>query len=303
MRRIIVTGATSMIGVATIEAAIAHNVEVYAIVRQNTPRLNRLPNSDLIHLVYCSLENLSGICDLPGEFDAFYHFAWMGTDKIARNDPYIQEKNIGYVFDAVELAHKCGCKKFIGAGSQAEYGPTEGVIDKETRFAPEIAYGIAKLSAGLLSKKLCEKYGMVHIWGRIFSVYGPNDNEGTLIRYAVEQFAAKEKAYFSSATQMWNYLHEKDAGMIFYLLGAKVDKNAFYRVANKESAPLREYIEIISEEMNAEDLCVFEQNDGSKKNYGLETCDSGLFADIDYEPQIKFRDGIKNLIERGNESV
>ena len=72
------------------------------------------------------------ICDLAGlkeisktddrEYDVFYHLAWSGTSGPGRNDVELQDKNVQYALDAVECAKRFGCKKFIGVGSQAEYG-------------------------------------------------------------------------------------------------------------------------------------------------------------------------------------
>lgn len=298
MKKIIVTGATSMIGTALIESAVKKGTEVYALVRPNTNRGDRIISSDLVRIVSGTLENIHEVQGIPLDCDVFYHFAWAGTEKSQRDDPVIQARNIHYTLEAVKLANKCGCKKFIGAGSQAEYGPTQGVIDSNTRFAPTTSYGATKFAAGLLSRKMCEKLGIIHIWGRIFSVYGPHDNEGTMLCYAIDKFSKREKASFSSATQMWNYLFESDAGEIFYQIGNKIDENSVYRIANRKSQPLRRYIESISQVMGAEDLCAFAKAEDKSQAYGIETCDDMLFNDIDYEPQITFEEGIKRMIEK-----
>ena len=298
MRKIIVTGATSMLGTALIEVAVENKTEVYALIRKDTKRMDRLVESPFVRVVYGDLTSLKEVNDLPQDCDTFYHFAWAGTNKAERDNPTIQESNIRYTLDAVELAHNCGCKKFIGSGSQAEYGPTDGLIDDDTRFAPATSYGASKHAAGLLSRKLCEKYKMTHIWGRIFSVYGPHDNEGTMLNYAIEQFSKGEEAKFSSATQMWNYLYEKDAGYIFYLLGALINHSDEYRIASDISKPLRDYIVKVAKIMNSEELCVFSgHKDSDAHVYGIETCDNRLFKDIGFHPQVGFDDGIKIIID------
>lgn len=63
----------------------------------------------------------------------------------------------------MKLAHKLGCSKFIGAGSQAEYGPVDGVIFYDPKTESVTAYGMAKLCANMLSRKMCEKTGIRHI--------------------------------------------------------------------------------------------------------------------------------------------
>ena len=77
MQRIIVTGATSMIGVALIEECIKHGTEVYAVVREGSKKRSRLPESSLIKFADCSLEHLDRLPEMISqECDTFYHIAW-----------------------------------------------------------------------------------------------------------------------------------------------------------------------------------------------------------------------------------
>jgi len=300
LKKIIVTGATSMLGTALIDVAVGKGTEVYAIVRPDSSRLDRLNGSDLVHVVKCGIDDLDKLEGIPSDCDALYHFAWEGANKEERENPMTHARNIKHTLDAVETAQRFGCKKFIGAGSQAEYGPVNGPIDENTPCNPKTAYGIGKLSAGLLSGKLCEKYGITHIWGRVFSVYGPHDNKGTMIDYAIDQFSKREKAQFSSGEQTWNYLYESDCGKIFYLLGEKAESARVYRIAHPESKALRDYISEMADIMGATDLCSFALKTSDGSVYGIETKDERLFFDIDFVPEVSFSDGIRQMIkERG----
>ena len=49
----------------------------------------------------------------------------------------LQLQNIQYTLDAVRLAKRLGCKVFVGAGSQAEYGRYEGKLDAKVPVFPE----------------------------------------------------------------------------------------------------------------------------------------------------------------------
>lgn len=117
------------------------------------------------------------------------------------DNPILQEPNIKYTLDAVNLAKRLGCRKFIGAGSQAEYGKVDTVITPDTPVNPLTAYGMAKYSAGILSGKLCKQLELIHIWTMIFSVYGCYDREGTMINYAMDRFLKGETAKFSSGNR------------------------------------------------------------------------------------------------------
>ena len=81
MHKIVVTGATSMIGVALIEEAIKNHVKVLAIVRENSKRLERLPKSELLQVLPCDIEKLNSLPQIEDTYDIFYHFAWNYTQK------------------------------------------------------------------------------------------------------------------------------------------------------------------------------------------------------------------------------
>ena len=294
MRTILVTGATSMIGTALVTEALARETEVYALIRPDTARRSRLPASKRLHVIEMPISAWKEFA-APPQCDAFYHFAWSGALKSLRNDAESQAVNIRYTLDAVELAHRCGARKFIASGSQAEYGRVDGVIDDDTRFAPSTAYGASKYAAGLLSAAKCADLGIIHIWGRVFSVYGPHDNAGTMLDYGIKTLLRGERAYFSAASQRWDYLYERDAGKLFYLLGERIGESRACRIARGESRPLKEYIRILAEQLHAEALCQFAPPE-SPPPQSLETDTVRLFADLGYTPETPFAEGISRMI-------
>ena len=163
-----------MIGTALIEECVKQNVEVYAVIRSSSGKQSRLPDSSLIHLIDCNLETLDHLPELiPAGCDTFYHIAWGNTGENRNRSTELQSRNISYTLDAVRAANALGCKRFIGAGSQAEYGPMN--IDKispDSPTNPSTPYGASKLASGHLAGMLCRELGMECIWPRIFSVYG-----------------------------------------------------------------------------------------------------------------------------------
>ncbi len=285
-----------MIGHALMEVAVREGNEIYAIIRPGTKRKDRIINSPKVHLVYSELDTLSRIGSITEKCDVLYHFAWAGTEKEKRDDPIVQEKNIRYTLDAVELAEKCGCSRFVGVGSQAEYGFVDGRIDENTKYAPILSYGSAKYAASIMSRKLCEKKSIDHVWGRVFSVYGPHDNEGTMLDYAIKCWNKGEIAKFSSGKQYWNYLYESDAGEMFYRLGDYRIKEGIYFIAHYNSLPLREYIEQMMDVYGKDIKAEFEQRNSVNVN-GLSVKMDDMIQRIGYMPKIEFREGIRKMIE------
>lgn len=297
MKKIVITGATSMIGTALTEIAARAGIEVYSIIRPDTKRADRIINSDNVHVVYGALGNLKDVKGIPNDCDVFYHFAWAGTSKKDRNNPVVQERNIKYTLDAVCLAEKTGCRKFVGAGSQAEYGPTTDIINHNTKYDPTTSYGASKLAACILSRNICEQKGISHIWARIFSVYGPHDNEGTMLNYVLDCWRRGEVAQLSSGQQMWNYIYESDAGQLFFEMGKESVEAGTYLVANPESRPLREYVEIMMRTYGENAKTSFAPV-SSAVLPGLNVMVDNTFEVLGYRPHVCFDEGIKTIIKK-----
>ena len=56
MKKIAVTGPTGAIGIALIQYCISRDIEVYAFCRKNSTRIDNIPKSPLVHIVYCDLK-------------------------------------------------------------------------------------------------------------------------------------------------------------------------------------------------------------------------------------------------------
>ena len=109
MKRVVVDGATSMLGLALINECILNNIEVLALARTNSKRLSVLPESKLIRIIKCSMEEVKDLqLENDEQFDAYYHFAWGNTFNNDRKNVFLQEPNIQYTLDAVHLAKRLG---------------------------------------------------------------------------------------------------------------------------------------------------------------------------------------------------
>ena len=161
MKRVIIAGATGAIGTALIQNLIEHEIEVLVLVRPESNRKNNIPANPLISVLECGMKDYATIPNTTGkEYDVFYHFAWAGAAGAGRHDMYLQNENVKYALDAVNLAKRFGCKRFIGAGSQAEYGRFEGLLRPDTPTFPEMGYGYAKLCAGQMTREYAHQLGM-----------------------------------------------------------------------------------------------------------------------------------------------
>lgn len=297
MKSAVITGATGAIGTALINELTSRGVRVLVLTREDSPRNSRIPHSPLAEVRYCSLEELNDF-EAEGEYDVFYHLAWAGTFGSARNDLYMQNKNVEYALDAVAAAKRLGCHTFIGAGSQAEYGRVEGILKPDTPAFPENGYGYGKLCAGQMTRDLAHNLGLRHIWVRILSVYGPNDGGGSMVMSALKKLRDGEIPEFTKGEQKWDYLYSGDAAEAFTLLGEKGADGKVYVLGSGNARPLAEYIEELRRTAAPNGKVNLGAVPYGEKQVMFLCADiSELQRDTGWKPTTDFADGIRRIIE------
>lgn len=299
MKRVVITGPTGAIGMALLQKYMETDTEVTAVCRRGSGRISNLPVSDRVKIVECNLDEIQKLPDmLNGRYDVFFHFAWACTAGEWRNDIDAQSRNIRYTMDAVEAADRLGCECFIGAGSQAEYGRYEGRLNAGVPTFPENGYGIAKLCAGQLSRIRCSQLGIRHIWFRILSVYGRYDGEQTMIMSGIRSMLKGESQEYTPAEQIWDYLYSEDAAEALYLAADKGRDGAVYCLGSGQAKPLREYIEIMRDEINpALPLKIGARPYADKQIMHLCADITDLRNDTGFVPRFEFREGIRKTIQ------
>ena len=294
--KILVTGATGTIGTAVSRVAVSKGHEVTCIVNPESKRTEKLKSIEGVNIIPCSIVDYNRL-ELEGKYDVLIHLAWAKTTVSGRDDVDTQLVNVMYTLDAVKLALRCGCKMFIGAGSQAEYGIKDEPLTPELPVNPESGYGIAKYTAGKMSKILAEKLGMRFAWIRILSIYGPDDGAGSLISYVVSSIEQKITPALTKCEQQWDYLYSEDAAEAIIAVAESDIVSKFYVLGGGKGRPLREYVEIIRDIINPEIPLGF----GEKEYYPhqpmyLVADITELTKDTGWEPGTSFDAGIKKLV-------
>ena len=240
---IIVTGATSFIGVHLINELLDKECIIYAIVRPNSINIQRLPKSDKLKIIELDMTDYERLTQFVENADVFYHFAWEGVRAPHRDDEDLQKNNYDCSVNAMKVAVKLGVKLFIGSGSQAEYGKTIGKVDESYECKPITEYGKYKYKAYLELNKIAQINNICFIWTRIFSVYGKYDYNGTLIMSCLDKMLKNETIKMTECTQSWDYIYVGDiAEALAKLLEVKVESGV-YNIASGNSKQLKYYVE------------------------------------------------------------
>lgn len=188
---------------------------------------------------------LPALADDPAPLiDAWIHFAWDGVGSAGRSDTNIQIENIQNAKKAYLYAKLLGARKFLFAGSQAEYGRGNHRVP-----LPVSPYGKAKLSFGRwateqsLLSELYDDAPMQFIHMRIYSVYGSGDHETSLVNTVLRAALRHEAITLGPCEQRWNYLEVHDlARAIRILLSSEDTRTGIYDIAGSDSRMLKKYV-------------------------------------------------------------
>lgn len=299
INKVIITGASGPLGSMLIRECIKNRVRVLAIVRPNSSNRGNIPVHDLVRV---EERDITQIDKLPAyiqeTYDVFFHLAWTHTGDEGRNNPFLQEENIHATLKAALCAKELGCKIFIGAGSQAEYGVLNRKIDETTAEKPDTLYGIAKLAAGRLVMEYCKQNGMRCNWVRIFAVYGPYENDYIFTSYVIRTLLKGEEPELTLCEQMWDYLYSEDAVLALWLIAEKSENSGIYCLGSGAPRSIREYVLTIRDKINPDiPLGIGKKPYGENQIMHLEADISKLKADTGFTPSFSFEEGIEKTID------
>jgi len=289
-----------MIGKAIITESISRKIRVAAVVRGKSSRIDSLNDylgNEYLEIIKCEINDYDNLLTKE-KYDAFFHLAWQSTDAESRDDVNMHSHNIRYTLDAVAAAHRFGCKTFVCAGSQAEYGIVTEILSGRTNCNPESGYGIAKYAAGKMARLSASQFGMKYCHTRILSTYGEGMDDKTLIIYLIKALLSGEKPSLTKCEQLWDYMHVRDTARALLAVAEKGIDGKTYPVGSGIAKRLREYVEIIRDSIDPS----IELGFGEKEYYQHQPmflCAdiAELHADTGFIPTISFDEGIRMTID------
>lgn len=291
-----------MIGVDLCKYILSFGHRVYAVCREDSNGLKRLPLNDNIKVVHFDLQNIDEISKAIDNADVFINLAWTNTDREGRNSAYLQSVNVEYAMQAIRIAATKGCQLFVEAGSQAEYGYVEDLITEETPCNPEIEYGKAKLRVFNEGSVLCNALGLKYLHLRIFSIFGENDRPWTLIMTAINKMLRNEDLELSSCTQNWNFLYARDCAKQIYLLCDYIIKNpefkvGVYNIASKDTRSLMDFVEEMKSVLQSTSVLNY-GNVISVKQVSLNPSVTKTENAIGFTNEVSFADAINIIVKK-----
>jgi UDP-glucose 4-epimerase len=238
---VVVTGASGFLGAWTVRALGAAGDRVTAVSRSTSPWRLAGTTATLV---------AADPADWPAvvartHADVLITADWSGVASTARGGAD-QWANVSRHLALIEAAAAAGIGRVVGIGSQAEYGWRDEPISEDADLRPETEYGEAKVAAGRQLEAVATRTGMDWVWARVFSVFGPLDNDGVVLARAADALASGTPLELSSGAQAWSLLFASDAGRALALLARPGTGSGVVNVAHPDAASLRASIDVFA---------------------------------------------------------
>lgn len=296
--KIVLTGATGVVGSALLRALRAQDAEVLVLARNPAS----IATSTSVSALAYTLEDITPT--LAGDIAAFkpnvfIHAGWNGPESSERNRPEILDSNLRASRSLLEIAAESGCARWIEFGSQAEYSPQmESAISEQSPTQPDTAYGAAKLSLCQDGQAFCADAGVHFTWLRLFTCYGREYKPSYVIAYLIHMLRQGAMPELRTPHAVWDCLHADDAARAVMGLLSHPAPDGVFNLASGKGVSVGEMALILAEELHFADIQHLRETiAGNRTPATRRVADIRKFTSaFGWKPQLDIREGLRQCL-------
>jgi nucleoside-diphosphate-sugar epimerase len=175
------------------------------------------------------------------------HFAWNAEHGVFWRAP----DNLNWLAASLGLLRafaEHGGRRFVGVGTCAEYDWTAGEFCNEatTLLKPASLYGAAKKAMHDMLAAFAGNAGLSWAWGRIFFLFGPEEQPNRLVPHLIRNVLAGQPAVCRMGQLERDFLPAKEVGNAFAAL-LDSDVQGAVNIASGEPRKLGEIADMIAQ--------------------------------------------------------
>jgi len=245
--KILVTGAGGFIGAAVVGEALRAGYDVVGTIRPGGSDRRLADFKSRFQLVALDLTATSQVDAMMGQHrpEIVIHAAWSGVANASRSERRQITENIESSCHLLGAAASHGASRFVGLGSQGEYGLIERKISENDLPNPTSLYGASKLAVYHLTRQLAAQANMSYAWARIFSTYGPGDNPSWLIPTLINRMLDGQGPQTTLGTQLWDYLFIDDLASAIVSVATNPKADGVFNLGSGNPVLIRTVVEKI----------------------------------------------------------
>jgi len=289
LNRILVVGGSGFLGLATLAAL--EGVEVHSTYFHHRAQLEDVTWHAL------DLMDSAATAALVESVRPSHLIAlgWQLSDR----DHLEMAENLDWVRATLHLARvfaATGGTRAVFAGTYAEYGVAEGILDESRAPQPVSLYAVCKDAIHRVIARAAVNLGISYAWARMFTVYGPHDADYRLIPYTLQRLLKGDEVRTTEGRQVRDFIHVADAGRALAML-ATSDLTGPVNVGSGQGHPVREVVELLGEATGRSELLrigAVQQAHGETQRI---VADVQRLRNIGWSPQFDLRSGLAETVD------
>ncbi|MBC8017834.1 MAG: NAD(P)-dependent oxidoreductase [Verrucomicrobia bacterium] len=218
---ILVTGASGFVGGALVRRLVGEGKEVHLLLRSASSR-QRMEGLSGLRIHEADLRDADRVSAVVSEIRprVIYHCAVYGGFSSQNGTSAIFYTNLMGTIHLLQACERAGFDLFVNTGSSSEYGIKNHPLHEDDPALPIGDYGTAKCAATMHCRSEALLKGLPVVTLRLFSPYGPWDDQRRFIPYLIRCLAAGEAPRLSTPRSVRDYIFIDD---VLDLYGAVTD--------------------------------------------------------------------------------
>lgn len=293
--RVLVTGATGLIGRHVVNALMERGAEVHAVTRslahETTNGEVRWHKANLLdHRERTQLLDSAGA-------QTIVHCAWVTEHGAFWTAP----ENLDWAAATLALVsegYERGAKRIVGVGTWAEYtwDGAEPLSEATTPLQPATLYGIAKDSTRRLLEAFAATTKLSFAWARVAMLYGAGEHEDRFVASLARALTKGQPARMSSGAAVRDFMDARDVGAAIAALAMSKVTGAV-NIGSGQRVSLLEVGRTLARLANAPQLLqpgAFADRPGEPATLALDV--KRLTQEVGFTPRIALEQGLKDAL-------
>lgn len=294
--KVFVTGASGFIGSHLIRTLInaGHKVLALAIPDDNLWRMQDILSHN--EILRGTMQDVSTIQNQLRIWQpqTCIHLAWY-----AEPGKYLSSRenlvSLQNSLNLLQILSECNCEQFIGAGTCAEYEIKAERFVENDRTKPATLYAASKLSFQMMGEQIAQQVGLRFAWGRIFYLYGPQEDARRLVPSAILKLQKGESFSATPGEQKRDYLHVADVANAFLTL-AEHQANGIYNICSAEAITIKSLLNTVGNLMEKPELLIHGALPYREWEPMYICGDNRKLRELGWQPQIGLKEGLEDTI-------
>lgn len=245
-KKVLITGASGLIGKQTIEPLRSAGFEIYALTIDDS-------NPDIgVNWIRCNIFNEESLKAVFESVKPQYllNLAWCTTEDYLTSNLNFDFLSAG--LKMLKYFSANGGKRAVYTGTCFEYEFKNSPLKETDRINPQTVYAKCKNYLKEIAELYCEQNGIEFAYGRIFYVFGSGEHPKRLTAAIVNNLKSNKEVTINNGDLIKDYMYTKDiAGAFVKLLDSSV--NGVVNICTGRGISLRDYALIYAKKMKKEE--------------------------------------------------